>query len=186
MFNWLKIREKNDLNWLVYGYNGFNKVEADDRVSKIWEDLLDQYEALVRNTDMRDYYELVADLDDMRKRHDFGVVLINQIAKRPFMTEETLKNYAYELNKWRFYINLDNDLTKEVDKIINQLKAVAMKIKMKENEKADFEQNSSEGSNSIRKEKVILESHLQRSIDFRITTVSEYHYMKELAFKKTA
>ena len=176
-YNFFEINKTKDFKWLVYGYDGWGDVELTDDIEDVWSDITNEYSGLVKNNKTIGYFEKVVDLSDLTVRFEMGKTLIEQLAERPLMSDDTKKLYITELRHWRFYINESNALLDEVNKVIKQLKAIRMKIQLLNSEVSKYEE--SKGETDIMKIKVAVQNVIKRDIDLKKISIKEWIYTLE-------
>jgi len=175
-WNFDKIIKTNDLRFLVVGYDGYEQIEIPEDAKKVWENIQEEYLKKTENDKTLGYFELVADIADLKSRAHFADIMIKQLAERSFlMSNEIRKEYISELKAIRFYINEGKPLKGEILKLINQLKAVKMKLELKTKEAKEFENASEDNKGaSTLTLKVKIQRALKVNIDLRNTSVSEW------------
>ena len=100
------------------------------------------------------------------------------------MSKEMLEKYAVELKKWQYNLDVKKPLKDELPRLIRQLKGSENKIRIKQEEKKDFEDKNEGKEMSLIEQQIKLEQALSRNeIDTRKTSVSKWIAMiKEVKF----
>ena len=174
MFNFDKIRKGGGYEWLVYGYDGWGEVDVPKEVEGVWFGIINEYANLTKNNRSLQYFELLADISDMSTRITIASSLLYQIAIRwERMSSVMQKQYNDQLKEWRFYLNINKGLDHELERMRAQIKAIQMKLKIKETEKKDFEKGNGKEMDTITM-KVKIQRIIKMPINLKETAVKEW------------
>jgi len=186
MFNWEKLKQTGDLNWLCVEFDGYNHIKADEKAKGVYEDILDEYSKLSKNNQAIQYYDLLIDISDAQSRIGFATIFIMRLNENPTMPEATKKGMIEELRQRRFYINESRPLHSELKRIDRQLGQAQMKLNALIKEKEQKEKATGKAT-PILKVKQRVENIIKRSLDFKKISVSEWIYiLEDLPKKKVA
>lgn len=186
MHNFNEVRKTGDFSWLVVGYDGYKKVKGlnDKKAKKRWDDIQEDYLQLTKNNTTIQYFELIVDQSDLRVRYEHAKAILTQLEERPSIDPEIKKAYIQELREWRFYLNEGKSFEKEIERLVRQLKAVKMKIKMMGDEIDSAERKRP--SMNLVKLKVDVQNIIKRDIDLKKISVEEWVYTLDNLSKNKA
>lgn len=175
IYNFHKILETKNLNYLYLDYDEYEDIESDKDLSETWSSIYEEYLKLTNDNTTLMYYELTEEVLYLETRYKVAFTLINNLVNIP-MTDEFVFAYCQELSKWKFKIDLEKDLGEELDKAIKQLKASEVRLKLKQKELKDLIDKNNDGESlSLVKQVVKLEQGLGRNnIDPKTTSVTKW------------
>ena len=175
MQNFDMIRSSGNLEWLVYGYDGWGEIDIPEDAEDVWGNILNEYAELTENNTSLYYFELLAEISDIQTRITVAGALLYGLESRwQKMNNETKKEYIEQLKDWRFYFNSALNPADEFERLHGQLKAVDMKLKIKESEQKDFETAQGKGGGDLIKVKAKIQRVIKMRIDLKLTSVKEW------------
>jgi hypothetical protein len=187
MHNFSKILETNNYAWLVVGYDGYDKVDIDEKeASEIWEEIYYEYCKLTEDNKSLLYFAVVQELVYLKTRYEVASTLLQQLE---FGIEDEIVRIKYfnALREWKYVIDKNKPLESELQRMYVQLNQSTNKINTKQSELEALKVDDSEKLTII-EQTVKLELALDKNeIDLKRTVVSKYVAMfKEVRLKNEA
>ena len=142
-----------------------------------WIDLLD-------NNVIAYYYQLVLESVYLQTRYNVVKQLLNMIWMRDEFDEEAEKIYVGALAEWKYKWNPKQNKTKEMERLLKQLKRSENKIELKldELEKLKKENDITDDVSSLEKQAVALEQITgKNNIDTETTSVRKWVEITKLS-----
>ena len=187
MHNFSKILETNNYAWLVVGYDGYDKVDIDEKeASEIWEEIYYEYCKLTEDNKSLLYFAVVQELVYLKTRYEVASTLLRQLE---YGIEDEIVRIKYfnALREWKYVIDKNKPLESELQRMYIQLNQSTNKINTKQSELESLKVDDSEKLTII-EQTVKLELALDKNeIDLKRTVVSKYVAMfKEVRLKNEA
>jgi hypothetical protein len=187
MHNFSKILETNNYAWLVVGYDGYDKVDIDEKeASEIWEEIYYEYCKLTEDNKSLLYFAVVQELVYLKTRYEVASTLLRQLE---YGIEDEIVRIKYfnALREWKYVIDKNKPLESELQRMYVQLNQSTNKINTKQSELESLKVDDSEKLTII-EQTVKLELALDKNeIDLKRTVVSKYVAMfKEVRLKNEA
>lgn len=130
MRNFYEILDTNDFRWLLIDFDENSDIELDHKqkveLEEQWKVIFNDYVELKGDKNIIDDLRKRAQIANLQNRMFFGVSLLNLLIKNPKTPK--LNEIIDELAEWKFRIDKKQNLSKEVEKIVKQLKAVRTRI----------------------------------------------------------
>lgn len=178
IFNFYKVLEEKDFNYLYPEFDGFNDIEKHNEIESVWKKIYDQYIDLSGDKTTMAYYELMGDIMYLKTRYKVVASLLSVLATSA-MEKEVVDLYITELKRWDYSIKANKPLTEELERMVLQLRRSENKIRIKESELEDIKkENSGKEDFTLIQQQVKLEQALNRNeIDVRRVSVSKWIVM---------
>lgn len=174
IFNFFRVLESKDFSYMYLDYDGYNTVKIEKGINEVWDKIYQEYLNLVGDNTTIIYYNLVNDLLYLETRYSIASSLLQQILMGR-MSDEMLRAYILELRKWNYKIDEKKPLTKELERMVRQLRGSENKIRIKKEEKKELEKGSTNEKMTLIEQQVKLEQALSRNeIDTKKTVVSKW------------
>lgn len=183
IYNFYKVLDKKDFSYLVVDYNAYDKIEPNEELISLWENIYEEYLRLSKNNTMLLYYETVSELLYLESRYEVAMTLLQQISMGR-MDKNMLNAYVLELNKWNYILDIKKPLKDELNRLTMQLKQSENKIRLKQSIKKELEDGNKEIPMTLVEQQVKLEQSLSRNeIDTKKTSVLKWiQLIKEVKF----
>jgi hypothetical protein len=178
IYNFYKVLEEKDFNYLYPNFDGYNAVEKHQDIEKEWKRIYKEYLVLSGDKTTLEYYELIGDVMYLTTRYKVVSALLTILATSA-MEKEVISLYVAELKSWEYVINTNNSFEKEMEKMVVQLKQSENKIRIKESKLEELKKENSSGENfTLIQQQVKLEQALNRNeIDVKKVSVSKWIVM---------
>tara|TARA_R110000822_G_scaffold2062_1_gene9738 strand:- start:243 stop:878 length:636 start_codon:yes stop_codon:yes gene_type:complete len=171
IFNFYKVLEEKDFNYLYPKFDGYNAVEKHSDIEETWKEIYEEYLDLSGDKTTLEYYELIGDIMYLTTRYKVVSALLTILATSTMEKEVTLL-YVAELKNWDYVINTKNPFEKEMEKMVIQLRQSENRIRIKESKLEELKKENSSNENfTLVKQQVKLEQALSRN-EINIKTVS--------------
>tara|TARA_R110000782_G_scaffold66208_1_gene134405 strand:- start:363 stop:992 length:630 start_codon:yes stop_codon:yes gene_type:complete len=182
IYNFYKVLQEKDYNYLYPKFDGYNAVEHHDDIEKTWKKIYDEYVDLSGDKTTMQYYELMGDILHLTTRYKVVSALLTILATSAMEKEVTLL-YIAELKSWDYVINTKNPFEKEIEKMVLQLKQSENKIRIKESKLEELKKENSSGESfTLTEQQVALELALNKNeIDIKKVSVSKWIAMMSRA-----
>ena len=183
VWNFNEIIKSGDFNWLVYGYDGFNKYDNinSEECILIWEEIKNEFFILSENQSSIRILMLEAEIDYLRRRFEISFVLMSALISDN-VTEENKPKFIDHLKRWMYYIDARKPLKEELIRLTKQHQASKIAITRKENELEQIVKDSASDDINIVRQKIKLQRVLNMQIDLKHTPLAEWLEM----FKEAA
>lgn len=183
IYNFYKVLDKKDFSYLVVDYNAYDKIEPNEELISLWENIYEEYLRLSKNNTMLLYYETVSELLYLESRYEVAMTLLQQISMGR-MDKNMLNAYVLELNRWNYILDIKKPLKDELNRLTMQLKQSENKIRLKQSIKKELEDGNKEIPMTLVEQQVKLEQSLSRNeIDTKKTSVLKWiQLIKEVKF----
>lgn len=183
IYNFYKVLDKKDFSYLVVDYNAYDKIDRNEELISLWENIYEEYLRLSKNNTMLLYYETVSELLYLESRYEVAMTLLQQISMGR-MDKNMLNAYVLELNKWNYILDIKKPLKDELNRLTMQLKQSENKIRLKQSIKKELEDGNKEIPMTLVEQQVKLEQSLSRNeIDTKKTSVLKWiQLIKEVKF----
>lgn len=167
-YSWYLRKKEYVFNRFKINYNENNQY------LDIWNSIYENYLKAIGDNTTLIYYELVNDLLYLETRYSIASSLLQQILMGR-MSDEMLRAYILELRKWNYKIDEKKPLTKELERMVRQLRGSENKIRIKKEEKKELEKGSTNEKMTLIEQQVKLELALSKNeIDTKKTVVSKW------------
>lgn len=182
VWNFNEIIKSGDFNWLVYGYDGFNKYDNinSEECSLIWEEIKNEFFILSDNQSSIRIIFLEAEIDYLTRRFDIVYALLHTLISKRVQGEQ-IDQFIDHLNRWMYYVNKSKPLKEELIRLTKQHQASKITIARKKNELEKLIEDSAKGDVNIVREKIKLQRVLSMQIDLKTTTMAEWLEMFKVA-----
>ena len=174
VYNFHKILETNDYSYLIVGFDGYDKLEFDEKeADEIWGNIYEEYCKLTKNNKSLLYFAIFQELLYLKTRYQVARILLMQLSNNN-NSEEFVLECIERLREWKYKIDKEKPLKDELERMIHQLKVSENKIHIKKEELDNL--NVEEGDKlSLIEQNVKLELALGKNkIDTKKTSVSEH------------
>jgi hypothetical protein len=163
---------------LVKGWDEETKISIDDKKAKEkWEKIYEEYCTLSGDNDALMYFAVFSEVLYLETRYQVAEMLIGQLEKR-LDDKEAIELYAEELKQWKYRVNLNAPVGKEIERLYQQLKQSKNKIRLKNDQLDGFKPDDDSEPMSITEQIVSLELALGKNeINPRTTTVEKFVMM---------
>jgi len=169
------IYKTNDFRYLIVGWDGYEEIEVPKGANERWQDIRNEWIDLLDNNVIGYYYQLVLESVYLQTRYNVVKQLLNMIWMRDEFDEEAEKIYVGALAEWKYKWNPKQNKTKEMERLLKQLKRSENKIELKldELEKLKKENDITDDVSSLEKQAVALEQITgKNNIDTETTSVN--------------
>jgi len=185
IYNFYKIIETDDFNYLMVGYNDLNQFDGELDPAQIganWNEILTEYSKLVSNKKIITNYEKQIQILGL----EFDIKCIT----------ETLDNFEeFEdglvltlLENFGINIDLKKPIGNQIEMVVRKVKGLRNKVRiLKVNYANQFgKEEKKQVKSNLVKEALSLEMSLEmgREIDVRTTSVSKWVYMVDMATQR--
>ena len=174
VYNFHKILETNDYSYLIVGFDGYDKLEFDEKkADELWGNIYEEYCKLTKNNKSLLYFSIFQELLYLKTRYQVARILLMQLSNNN-NSEEFVLECIERLREWKYKIDKEKPLKDELERMIHQLKVSENKIQIKKEELDNL--NVEEGDKlSLIEQNVKLELALGKNkIDTKKTSVSEH------------
>ena len=171
------IYKTNDFRYLIVGWDGYEEIEVPKGANERWQDIRNEWIELLDNNVIGYYYQLVLESVYLQTRYNVVKQLLNMIWIRDEFDEESEKIYVGALAEWKYNWNPKQNKTKEMERLLKQLKRSENKIELKldELEKLKKENDITDDVSSLEKQAVALEQITgKNNIDTETTSVRKW------------
>lgn len=178
------IYKTNDFRYLIVGWDGYEEIEVPKGANERWQDIRNEWIDLLDNNVIGYYYQLVLESVYLQTRYNVVKQLLNMIWIRDEFDEESEKIYVGALAEWNYKWNPKQNKTKEMDRLLKQLKRSENKIELKldELEKLKKENDITDDVSSLEKQAVALEQITgKNNIDTEKTSVRKWVEITKLS-----
>jgi len=178
------IYKTNDFRYLIVGWDGYEEIEVPKGANERWQDIRNEWIDLLDNNVIAYYYQLVLESVYLQTRYNVVKQLLNMIWMRDEFDEEAEKIYVGALAEWKYKWNPKQNKTKEMERLLKQLKRSENKIELKldELEKLKKENDITDDVSSLEKQAVALEQITgKNNIDTEITSVRKWVEITKLS-----
>lgn len=187
LYNFHKVLETDNYAFMVIGYDGYDDIDFDEQTAKShWGQIYNEYCKLSEDNKSILYFSVASELMYLETRYLLGAEFLKHLVKH--LNEPVIVSMCIEeLKKWKFVIDKDKDLDKEIQQGFKNLKGSKNKINLKKSELEQFKPDEGEGM-SLTEQIVKMEQALGRNeIDPKTTVVSKWIAMnKELKLENEA
>ena len=132
MYNFYEILDTQDYRWLVTDYNENSDLELTDNQKEelevLWKEIFNEYIELKGDQKIINSLRKRALIANLQNRLYFGATLLKLIAKNP--KSKNLEDIINELAKWKFRLDKEKPLPKEIEKVTKQLKSLRTRLNM--------------------------------------------------------
>ena len=174
MRNFDAAKTLEDYRWLVYGFTGFEEIEAPEDGAAIMYELMNEYCELDGNRQALDFYELQVEVSRLQVRQ----YVVDGILETMCCNIPDKSKLIEELSSWSLSFNTANDFAKEMDYMFRQQKGWLTKLKRKKAELDDFnkdEDGQEQEATTLLQQKIILEQILDKNhIDLAVISAEEF------------
>ena len=174
VYNFHKILETNDYSYLIVGFDGYDKLEFDEKkADELWGNIYEEYCKLTKNIKSLLYFAVFQELLYLKTRYQVARILLIQLSNNN-NSEEFVLECIERLREWKYKIDKEKPLKDELERMVHQLKVSENKIQIKKAELDNL--NVEEGEKlSLIEQNVKLELALGKNkIDTKKTSVSEH------------
>ena len=178
------IYKTNDFRYLIVGWDGYEEIEVPKGANERWQDIRNEWIDLLDNNVIAYYYQLVLESVYLQTRYNVVNQLLNMIWMRDEFDEEAEKIYVGALAEWKYKWNPKQNKTKEMERLLKQLKRSENKIELKldELEKLKKENDITDDVSSLEKQAVALEQITgKNNIDPETTSVRKWVEITKLS-----
>jgi len=178
------IYKTNDFRYLIVGWDGYEEIEVPKGANERWQDIRNEWIDLLDNNVIGYYYQLVLESVYLQTRYNVVKQLLNMIWIRDEFDEESEKIYVGALAEWNYKWNPKQNKTKEMERLLKQLKRSENKIELKldELEKLKKENDITDDVSSLEKQAVALEQITgKNNIDTETTSVRKWVEITKLS-----
>ena len=178
------IYKTNDFRYLIVGWDGYEEIEVPKGANERWQDIRNEWIDLLDNNVIGYYYQLVLESVYLQTRYNVVKQLLNMIWMRDEFDEEAEKIYVGALAEWKYKWNPKQNKTKEMERLLKQLKRSENKIELKldELEKLKKENDITDDVSSLEKQAVALEQITgKNNIDTETTSVMKWVEITKLS-----
>jgi hypothetical protein len=178
------IYKTNDFRYLIVGWDGYEEIEVPKGANERWQDIRNEWIDLLDNNVIAYYYQLVLESVYLQTRYNVVKQLLNMIWMRDEFDEEAEKIYVGALAEWNYKWNPKQNKTKEMERLLKQLKRSENKIELKldELEKLKKENDITDDVSSLEKQAVALEQITgKNNIDTETTSVRKWVEITKLS-----
>jgi hypothetical protein len=178
------IYKTNDFRYLIVGWDGYKEIEVPKGANERWQDIRNEWIDLLDNNVIGYYYQLVLESVYLQTRYNVVKQLLNMIWIRDEFDEESKKIYVGALAEWNYKWNPKQNKTKEMERLLKQLKRSENKIDLKldELEKLKKENDITDDVSSLEKQAVALEQITgKNNIDTETTSVRKWVEITKLS-----
>tara|TARA_R100000544_G_scaffold37228_1_gene28141 strand:- start:8808 stop:9434 length:627 start_codon:yes stop_codon:yes gene_type:complete len=178
------IYKTNDFRYLIVGWDGYEEIEVPKGANERWQDIRNEWIDLLDNNVIAYYYQLVLESVYLQTRYNVVKQLLNMIWMRDEFDEEAEKIYVGALAEWKYKWNPKQNKTKEMERLLKQLKRSENKIELKldELEKLKKENDITDDVSSLEKQAVALEQITgKNNIDTETTSVMKWVEITKLS-----
>jgi len=178
------IYKTNDFRYLIVGWDGYEEIEVPKGANERWQDIRNEWIDLLDNNVIGYYYQLVLESVYLQTRYNVVKQLLNMIWIRDEFDEEAEKIYVGALAEWNYKWNPKQNKTKEMERLLKQLKRSENKIELKldELEKLKKENDITDDVSSLEKQAVALEQITgKNNIDTETTSVRKWIEITKLS-----
>lgn len=178
------IYKTNDFRYLIVGWDGYKEIEVPKGANERWQDIRNEWIDLLDNNVIGYYYQLVLESVYLQTRYNVVKQLLNMIWIRDEFDEESEKIYVGALAEWNYKWNPKQNKTKEMERLLKQLKRSENKIELKldELEKLKKENDITDDVSSLEKQAVALEQITgKNNIDTEKTSVRKWVEITKLS-----
>lgn len=178
------IYKTNDFRYLIVGWDGYEEIEVPKGANERWQDIRNEWIELLDNNVIGYYYQLVLESVYLQTRYNVVKQLLNMIWIRDEFDEESEKIYVGALAEWKYNWNPKQNKTKEMERLLKQLKRSENKIELKldELEKLKKENDITDDVSSLEKQAVALEQITgKNNIDTETTSVRKWVEITKLS-----
>jgi hypothetical protein len=178
------IYKTNDFRYLIVGWDGYEEIEVPKGANERWQDIRNEWIDLLDNNVIGYYYQLVLESVYLQTRYNVVKQLLNMIWIRDEFDEESEKIYVGALAEWNYKWNPKQNKTKEMERLLKQLKRSENKIELKldELEKLKKENDITDDVSSLEKQAVALEQITgKNNIDTEKTSVRKWVEITKLS-----
>ncbi len=178
------IYKTNDFRYLIVGWDGYEEIEVPKGANERWQDIRNEWIDLLDNNVIAYYYQLVLESVYLQTRYNVVKQLLNMIWMRDEFDEEAEKIYVGALAEWKYKWNPKQNKTKEMERLLKQLKRSENKIELKldELEKLKKENDITDDVSSLEKQAVALEQITgKNNIDTETTSVRKWVEITKLS-----
>ncbi len=178
------IYKTNDFRYLIVGWDGYEEIEVPKGANERWQDIRNEWIDLLDNNVIGYYYQLVLESVYLQTRYNVVKQLLNMIWMRDEFDEEAEKIYVGALAEWKYKWNPKQNKTKEMERLLKQLKRSENKIELKldELEKLKKENDITDDVSSLEKQAVALEQITgKNNIDTETTSVRKWVEITKLS-----
>lgn len=188
LYNFHKVLETDNYAFMVSGYEGEEEFSFDEQVAKShWGNIYNEYCKLSEDNKSLMYFSVASELVYLETRFLLGSEFLKHLVSH--LKEPTIVSMCIEeLKKWKFVINKDKDLDKEIQRAFKALKGSKNKINLKRSELEKFKPDDDEESMTLVEQIVKMEQALGRNeIDPKKVSVAKWVAMnKELKAENEA
>lgn len=161
--------------------------EYSDEIRELWTDIYNEYCKLSEDNKSLMYFAVCSELLYLEARFEMATILLDQLEKRrehPAIAEW----YIEELSKWKYVIDQNKPLDKELERMARKLKASTNKIRLKKDELKGFQSDDDEEAMTLTEQIVRMELILNKNeINPKKTSVEKFVVMmKEIERKNKA
>ena len=178
------IYKTNDFRYLIVEWDGYEEIEVPKDANERWQDIRNEWIDLLDNNVIGYYYQLVLESVYLQTRYNVVKQLLNMIWMRDEFDEEAEKIYVGALAEWNYKWNPKQNKTKEMERLLKQLKRSENKIELKldELEKLKKENDITDDVSSLEKQAVALEQITgKNNIDTETTSVRKWVEITKLS-----
>lgn len=178
------IYKTNDFRYLIVEWDGYEEIEVPKDANERWQDIRNEWIDLLDNNVIGYYYQLVLESVYLQTRYNVVKQLLNMIWMRDEFDEEAEKIYVGALAEWNYKWNPKQNKTKEMERLLKQLKRSENKIELKldELEKLKKENDITDDVSSLEKQAVALEQITgKNNIDTEKTSVRKWVEITKLS-----